>query len=84
MSDIVADDPLMARWSGSQVARYHSLVATDLPKHMRALARLEDGTLMAVRHEGVPNWGLQFHPESLLTEDGLTILRSFLEVAPRG
>lgn len=73
-------DPLVGGWTGRWGGRYHSLVATDLPASMQALVQLEDGTCMAARHLGRPWWGLQFHPESLLTEDGLSLLQSFLEV----
>jgi anthranilate synthase/aminodeoxychorismate synthase-like glutamine amidotransferase len=73
-------DPVLARWRGDAAARYHSLVARDLPPTVAPLAELEDGTCMALRVRGRPQWGLQFHPESLLTEDGLALVRAFLEV----
>jgi anthranilate synthase component 2/para-aminobenzoate synthetase component 2 len=60
-------------------ARYHSLVA-ELPAGgpLRATALSEDGTLMALAHESLPVFGLQFHPESVLTEHGHLLLANFL------
>lgn len=62
-------------------ARYHSLaVAEDsLPDCLKAVARTQDGEVMAVAHRDCPVYGLQFHPESILTPDGGTILKNFLE-----
>jgi anthranilate synthase/aminodeoxychorismate synthase-like glutamine amidotransferase len=78
------DDPVLGRWRGVLVGRYHSLVAAEGTHDMVPLAALDDGTTMAVRYTDRPWWGLQFHPESLLTEDGSAILAAFLEVAGRG
>jgi len=75
-------DPVFAGWNGP-AARYHSLVANQLPPALESLAELEDGTCMALRVRGRPQWGLQFHPESLLTHDGWRLLRAFLAVDPR-
>ena len=63
--------------------RYHSLViATDsVPADLEVAARTkEDGTIMAVRHRTYPVHGVQFHPESVLTEEGRKILRNFLDL----
>ena len=62
-------------------ARYHSLaVAEDsLPDCLKAVARTQDGEVMAVAHRDYPVYGLQFHPESILAPDGGTILKNFLE-----
>lgn len=62
--------------------RYHSLVA-DLPAGgpLRATARSEDGVLMALCHEELPVYGVQFHPESVLTEHGHALLANFLRLA---
>ncbi|MGB1585986.1 MAG: chorismate-binding protein [Thermoplasmatota archaeon] len=57
--------------------RYHSLIVTP-PEGWRVSAWLDDGTVMAMRHPNRPVWGLQFHPESLLTEGGCEIIRRFL------
>jgi len=61
--------------------RYHSLaVAEPLPPSLRKIAWTADGQAMALRHISRPLWGVQFHPESILTEHGITILRNFLEL----
>jgi anthranilate synthase/aminodeoxychorismate synthase-like glutamine amidotransferase len=60
--------------------RYHSLIARreGLPECLEINAWTEDGTIMGVRHRRLPVLGLQFHPESVLTLDGMTILRNGL------
>lgn len=64
------------------VARYHSLAAAEpLPGCLRVTARTDDGEVMAVAHRTHPVFGLQFHPESVLTPDGAVMIRNFLEVA---
>jgi anthranilate synthase component 2/para-aminobenzoate synthetase component 2 len=65
-------------------ARYHSLVADLAPDGpLHPTARAEDGTLMALTHETLPVFGVQFHPESVLTEHGHRLLGNFLELATR-
>jgi para-aminobenzoate synthetase len=62
--------------------RYHSFaVAEPLPPELRKIAWSSDGAVMAVRHVSRPLWGVQFHPESILSEHGGTILGNFLEAA---
>ena len=63
--------------------RYHSLVAerASLPETLRVTAELADGTVMAVAHRDRPVWGVQFHPESILTPDGDALLANFLNLA---
>lgn len=63
------------------VARYHSLAVADegLPEELKVTARTEDGEIMAVEHRKYPVYGLQFHPESILTPDGGEIIRNFLQ-----
>lgn len=64
------------------VARYHSLAAKEpLPPDLEAAAVTEDGEIMALQHKAHPTFGLQFHPESILTPDGETILKNFLTFA---
>ena len=64
------------------VARYHSLAAKEpLPPDLEAAAVAEDGEIMALQHKTHPTFGLQFHPESILTLDGKTILKNFLTFA---
>lgn len=64
-------------------ARYHSLVVEEdsLPAELEVSARTEDGTIMAIRHREFPVIGLQFHPESILTEPGYALLAGFLRLA---
>jgi anthranilate synthase component 2 len=66
-----------------EAGRYHSLViaAEDVPPELVVSAHTrEDGTIMAVRHRTHPVHGVQFHPESVLTNEGRRILRNFLEM----
>jgi anthranilate synthase/aminodeoxychorismate synthase-like glutamine amidotransferase len=65
--------------------RYHSLVVerATLPAALEVTAESEDGLIMALRHRTYPIEGVQFHPESVLTQDGKTLLRTFLS-ATRG
>jgi anthranilate synthase/aminodeoxychorismate synthase-like glutamine amidotransferase len=65
-----------------QATRYHSLVVEErtLPSCLIVCARSEDGEIMGIRHKTYPTFGLQFHPESVLTRCGSTILENFLEV----
>ena len=59
--------------------RYHSLAATRVPDVLEPIAFADDGEVMAVRHRSLPVVGVQFHPESVLTPDGPTLARNFLE-----
>jgi anthranilate synthase/aminodeoxychorismate synthase-like glutamine amidotransferase len=65
--------------------RYHSLVIerSSLPDCLEITAETEEGEIMGVRHKELPIWGVQFHPESILTENGRTILRNFLRLQKR-
>jgi anthranilate synthase component II len=60
--------------------RYHSLCATQetLPDSLKVTARSDSGVIMAIRHTQYPVEGVQFHPESILTEHGKDLLRNFL------
>lgn len=60
--------------------RYHSLAATDLPDCLEATAWSEDGVIQALRHRTKPQWGVQFHPESIATEQARTLLQNFAEL----
>ena len=62
------------------VARYHSLAADEstLPKELLVTARTDDGEIMAVAHTEYPIFGVQFHPESIMTPDGKQMLRNFI------
>ena len=63
------------------VGRYHSLAADTetLPECLKITARTEDGEVMAVQHRAHPVYGVQFHPESILTPDGKTMLQNFIK-----
>jgi anthranilate synthase/aminodeoxychorismate synthase-like glutamine amidotransferase len=63
--------------------RYHSLVVDEatLPPELVGIARTAEGTLMALRHRRRPLFGVQFHPESILTEGGYRLLANFLRIA---
>ena len=65
------------------VARYHSLIALreKLPDCLKITAETAEGEIMAVEHKEYPVYGLQFHPESILTPDGHQIIKNFLEEA---
>ena len=65
------------------VGRYHSLVIDPerLPTELQVTARTEDGIIMAIAHRAWPVWGVQFHPESILTDGGYQILANFLQLA---
>lgn len=67
---------------GLEVARYHSLAASEngFPACLTVAARTDDNEIMAVQHEKYPVFGLQFHPESILTEKGETMLANFLKI----
>lgn len=69
------------------VGRYHSLslVEDSLPDCLEIISKArDDGEIMAVKHRDFNVYGLQFHPESILTPDGLTIIENFLEKVERG
>lgn len=66
--------------AGTQVARYHSLIIEreSLPDVLEITSDLGDGTIMGVRHKTLPIEGIQFHPESILTRDGRTMMENYL------
>ncbi|RKM62190.1 aminodeoxychorismate/anthranilate synthase component II [Butyrivibrio sp. CB08] len=63
-----------------KVARYHSLALKEetLPSCLKVVATADDGEIMAVEHKDFPVYGVQFHPESIMTPDGMDMLRNFL------
>jgi anthranilate synthase component II len=81
-SDLFAGLP-----SPLQVGRYHSLTVerSSLPDELRVVATAEhdDSEIHALRHRTHPVWGVQFHPESVLTPDGKQLLRNFLGLVAR-
>lgn len=66
-----------------EVARYHSLAAVEetLPSVLRVTARTADGEIMAIEHKNYPVYGVQFHPESILTPTGTAMVKNFLRAA---
>jgi anthranilate synthase/aminodeoxychorismate synthase-like glutamine amidotransferase len=76
-TDLFADmpNPFLA-------TRYHSLVIKrdTLPDVLEVTAETAEGEIMGVKHRTLPIWGVQFHPESILTESGRTILKNFLKL----
>lgn len=85
---IVTDsaDPLLSSLSGISsppyVGRYHSWVVDEpsLPASLIITSRDEEGNLMSLRHRRLPLFGLQFHPESIMTDCGLDLLNAFLRI----
>lgn len=65
-----------------EAIRYHSLAVEpgSLPAELEVTARAESGVIMALRHRSLPIVGVQFHPESIVTEEGHGLLRNFLEM----
>ncbi|MEN6593060.1 MAG: aminodeoxychorismate/anthranilate synthase component II [Methanobacterium sp.] len=77
------DDELFQGTSNPLVAaRYHSLLCNSetVPECMDVIAETGDGLIMAIKHRSKPIVGLQFHPESVGTDEGMTILKNFMKV----
>ncbi|MBR4447280.1 aminodeoxychorismate/anthranilate synthase component II [Methanobrevibacter sp.] len=88
-SDISLDYDYIFKGLPSQISvgRYHSLslIKETLPEPLEIISRAkDDGEIMAVKHKQYNVYGLQFHPESILTPDGLTIIENFLDKVERG
>ncbi|MDY0291298.1 MAG: aminodeoxychorismate/anthranilate synthase component II [Desulfuromonadaceae bacterium] len=62
--------------------RYHSLVVKrqSLPTELKVTASTEDGTIMGLAHRTLPVWGVQFHPESIISQAGYELLQNFLDL----
>lgn len=76
--DIFRDIP-----SPCEVMRYHSLIVQEpVPAELEVTARTAEGEIMALRHRQHLTFGVQFHPESILTQYGQQLLKNFLEIAP--
>ncbi len=65
-----------------EATRYHSLIVerSTLPASLEMTAWVQEGEIMGLRHRELPVWGVQFHPESILTVGGMDILRNFIEM----
>ena len=63
--------------------RYHSLVVQkgDLPANLDVIAWTDDELVMGIRHRELPRFGVQFHPESILTPEGPRIVENFLQLS---
>jgi anthranilate synthase component 2 len=88
-SDISLDYDFIFKGLPSEinVGRYHSLslVEDTLPDELEIISKArDDREIMAVKHKDYNVYGLQFHPESILTSDGFTIIKNFLEKVERG
>ncbi len=68
-----------------EATRYHSLIVLEstLPEEIRVTARTEEGEVMALAHQHLPIFGVQFHPESILTLHGKTLLANFVDQVKR-
>ena len=67
-----------------QVARYHSLAISGLSPELEISATSNDGVVMAIQHKNTPLSGVQFHPESFLTEHGFKLIENFLASGAKG
>ncbi len=68
---------------GFPVVRYHSLAITGMGADGNVCAWADDGVVMGIEHRGRPMWGVQFHPESIATDHGATLVRNFYALAER-
>ena len=84
---VVSDSPVFTGCGKSfEVARYHSLAAEEpsLPDCLEITAVTDEGEIMAVQHKEYPVYGLQFHPESILTPNGKRMIENFLKLCKKG
>ena len=81
-SEILFDEPRSVLFADlpavASVMRYHSLHVTQIPENFRETARTPEGMIMAMEHESQQIFGVQFHPESIGTPEGMRMLRNFL------
>jgi len=66
----------------TEVGRYHSWVIEpeSLPADLQVTAQTDDGQIMAIKHKKYKIWGLQFHPESIMTDEGKKMIKNFLDI----
>ena len=83
-SEVIHDGRSLFHGIGSPMicTRYHSLIVAEdgLPRDLEVTARTEDGIIMGLRHRKHPTEGVQFHPESVLTQDGKQLIQNFLKM----
>ena len=65
-----------------EATRYHSLIVqkNSLPKTLKVVARTNEGEIMGLKHKDRSVWGVQFHPESILTKEGKSLLKNFIKI----
>ena len=83
MVKLKVSDPIFAGLQEKeQVARYHSLIADidTIPEELEVIAKDDKDEVMAVKHKKYPVYGLQFHPESILTPNGKKMIKNFLAI----
>lgn len=80
ISEIQCEDDYLFKGLSPQlkVVRYHSLILEKLPDCLTGIAATSTGELMALKHKQLPVRGLQFHPEAILTESGLAMLKNWV------
>jgi anthranilate synthase/aminodeoxychorismate synthase-like glutamine amidotransferase len=61
-------------------ARYHSLIVKDVPDSLIVTSKTKDDTIMGLKHKAYPLWGIQFHPESFMTQYGKRIIKNFINI----
>lgn len=85
--DVILEDDLIFKDvdQSFQAGRYHSWVVSreNFPKELEVTAVAENEVIMAMRHREYQVWGLQFHPESIMTAQGMKMLENFLEQAAK-
>lgn len=83
LKNVVPDSVIFRKIHGPiQVARYHSLAVKEetLPDELRVTSRSGDGEIMSMEHRSYPVYGLQFHPESVMTPDGHRMIENFVSL----
>jgi len=73
-------DKLFKKIDKTRVCLYHSLYVKTIPKELKILAKNKQGIVMALRHKKFPIYGVQFHPEAILSKNGKKILKNFMKL----
>lgn len=66
-----------------EVGRYHSLIVDNVPKEIDIIAKSSKNKIMALKHCSKPIYGLQFHPESILTPNGKDLIKNFIDIVEK-